>query len=62
MAVLMRGHGNGSGPETTREGLGLAITASIVERIGATIALLDRPDGERGLRARVVFPVGAPPQ
>ena len=43
-------------------GLGLAITASIVERIGATIALLDRPDGERGLRARVVFPVGAPPQ
>jgi two-component system OmpR family sensor kinase len=39
-------------------GLGLAITASIVDRIGATISLLDRPDGERGLRARVIFPAG----
>ena len=40
-------------------GLGLAITASIVDRIGATISLLDRPDGARGLRVRVVFPAGA---
>lgn len=39
-------------------GLGLAITASIVDRIGATIALLDRPDGAPGLRARVIFPAG----
>lgn len=37
-------------------GLGLAITASIASHMGATIALLDRPDGARGLRARVRFP------
>nr|WP_315216179.1 ATP-binding protein [uncultured Duganella sp.] len=37
-------------------GLGLAITASIARQIGATISLLDRPDGTRGLSARVVFP------
>lgn len=36
-------------------GLGLAITASIARQIGATIALLDRSDGARGLKARVVF-------
>jgi two-component system OmpR family sensor kinase len=42
-------------------GLGLAIAASIADRIGATISLLDRPDGAPGLRARVVFPTGAPP-
>ena len=40
-------------------GLGLAITASIAERIGATISLLDRPDGAPGLRARVLFPTRA---
>lgn len=37
-------------------GLGLAITAKIADHIGATIALLDRPDGAPGLRARVRFP------
>jgi len=37
-------------------GLGLAITASIANQIGAVIALLERPDGAQGLRARVVFP------
>ena len=37
-------------------GLGLAITASIARQAGAGIALLDRPDGMRGLRARVTFP------
>jgi two-component system OmpR family sensor kinase len=42
-------------------GLGLAIAASIADRIGATIALLDRPDGASGLRARVIFPASAPP-
>ena len=30
----------------------------IVDRIGATIFLLDRPDGQPGLRARVIFPAG----
>jgi len=37
-------------------GLGLAITQSIAQQAGASIALLDRPDGLPGLRARVVFP------
>ncbi|HWW72250.1 MAG TPA: HAMP domain-containing sensor histidine kinase, partial [Duganella sp.] len=37
-------------------GLGLAITASIAQQIGASISLRDRPDGARGLSARVVFP------
>lgn len=37
-------------------GLGLAITLSIVNQIGATISLLDKPDGTHGLRARVHFP------
>lgn len=38
-------------------GLGLAITASIAAQVGATIALLDKPDATPGLRARVAFPV-----
>ncbi|WP_296950511.1 HAMP domain-containing sensor histidine kinase [uncultured Massilia sp.] len=41
-------------------GLGLAITASIADQIGATIALLDKPDGTPGLRARVTFAHAAP--
>lgn len=41
-------------------GLGLAITVAIANPIGATITLLDKPDGSRGLRARVAFPACAP--
>jgi two-component system OmpR family sensor kinase len=37
-------------------GLGLVITVSIAGQIGATISLLDKPDGTPGLRARVTFP------
>lgn len=37
-------------------GLGLAITVSIASQIGASIALMDKPDGTPGLRARVTFP------
>ena len=37
-------------------GLGLAITSSIANQVGATISLLDKPDGTRGLRVRVCFP------
>ena len=37
-------------------GLGLAITASIANQIGATISLLEKPDGTAGLRVRVAFP------
>lgn len=37
-------------------GLGLAITASIAHQIGATMTLMDKPDGTAGLRARVTFP------
>ncbi|WP_313706201.1 ATP-binding protein [Massilia sp.] len=37
-------------------GLGLAITSSIAHQVGASIALLDKPDGTQGLRARVRFP------
>lgn len=37
-------------------GLGLAITSSIAHQVGASITLLDKPDGTRGLRARVRFP------
>lgn len=42
-------------------GLGLAITLSIANQIGAAISLLEKPDGTRGLRARVVFPASLPP-
>jgi two-component system OmpR family sensor kinase len=37
-------------------GLGLAITSSIAHQVGASISLLDKPDGTQGLRARVTFP------
>jgi two-component system OmpR family sensor kinase len=37
-------------------GLGLAITLSIANQIGAAISLTEKPDGTRGLRARVAFP------
>jgi two-component system OmpR family sensor kinase len=37
-------------------GLGLAITTSIAHQIGAVISLGGKPDGTRGVRARVVFP------
>ncbi len=37
-------------------GLGLAITSSIAHQVGASITLLDKPDGTQGLRARVRFP------
>lgn len=37
-------------------GLGLAITQSIADQIGVAVALLDKPDGTPGLRARLVFP------
>lgn len=40
-------------------GLGLAITSSIANQIGARITLMERPDGARGLRARVRFPRAA---
>lgn len=40
-------------------GLGLAITVSIAQQIGATIALMDKPDGTPGLRARVAFPAAS---
>ena len=36
-------------------GLGLAIASAIAQRSGAAIALLDKPDGSGGLRARVSF-------
>jgi len=36
-------------------GLGLAITLSIANQIGATISLMEKPDGTHGLRARVEF-------
>jgi len=36
-------------------GLGLAITLAIANQIGATISLMEKPDGTRGLRARVAF-------
>jgi two-component system OmpR family sensor kinase len=41
-------------------GLGLAITASIAHQIGAAIALMEKPDGTPGLRARVAFPAAVP--
>jgi two-component system OmpR family sensor kinase len=40
-------------------GLGLAITVSIAQQIGATIALMEKPDGTPGLRARVAFPAAS---
>ena len=43
-------------------GLGLAITSSIANQVGATISLLDKPDGTRGLRARVSFPASRWPE
>lgn len=36
-------------------GLGLAISLTIANQAGASISLLDKPDGTRGLRARVEF-------
>jgi two-component system, OmpR family, sensor kinase len=41
-------------------GLGLAITLSIANQIGAVITLIEKPDGTRGLHARVTFPASCP--
>jgi len=49
-------------PETSQHegsGLGLAIVREIAIACGAQVALLDRPDGERGLLVQVRFPAPA---
>lgn len=57
---FIRGEAARSMGGTSGFGLGLAITRTIVVRHGGTLTLLDREP--RGLRARIILPVGEPRQ